>query len=111
MAFKMEFIAFKIDISSISKCIVDIDVDYTLRARAKMLLNLWTYDFYDTTLSTVKQLWFVKKILYPRSPLHCPLTIYETVEQKFHEPSSFGVWTRLNSSNERAMISSEMEFV
>ena len=42
--FKLDFIVFKVDIVT--------DVVMTLPVRAKMLCNVWSYDFYDTTLST-----------------------------------------------------------
>ena len=40
---KWDFIAFKMNIISLRKRIVDTDVV----VRAKVLLNVWSYDFYD----------------------------------------------------------------
>ena len=49
---KGNFIVFKMNIMSIRKRIVDTDVLITLRVRAKVLLHVWAYDFYDLALST-----------------------------------------------------------
>ena len=49
---KGDFIVFKMNIMSIRKRIVDTDVLMTLRVRTKVLLHVWSYDFYDLTLST-----------------------------------------------------------
>ena len=49
--FKLDFIVFKVNIISIENTLVT-DAVMTLHVRAKMLCNLWSYDFYDTTLST-----------------------------------------------------------
>ena len=45
------------NIISMRKRIVDTGVvnDVTYTVRAKMLLHVWSYDFYDMTLSTEKQ--------------------------------------------------------
>ena len=40
---------------SIRKRIVDTDVVNDITCSAKVLLHVWSYDFYDTTLSTEKQ--------------------------------------------------------
>ena len=40
--FKLDFIAFKVD----RKCMVDMDVAMTLLVPAKVLYNVWLYDFY-----------------------------------------------------------------
>ena len=55
--FNWDFIAFKMNIISMRKRIVDTGVvnDVTYTVRAKMLLHVWSYDFYDMTLSTEKQ--------------------------------------------------------
>ena len=50
--FKLDFIVFKVDIISVEKKYVVTDVVMTLYVRAKMLCNVWSYDFYDMTLST-----------------------------------------------------------
>ena len=47
---KSHFIAFKMSIISIIKRIVDIDV-----VRAKKLLHVWSYEFYDITLISEQQ--------------------------------------------------------
>ena len=47
---KWDFMTFKINIISRRKHIVMLSM--TLRKRAKVLLHVWSYDFYDTTLST-----------------------------------------------------------
>ena len=47
--FKLDFIVFKVNIISIEN---NTDVVMALHVRAKMLCNVWSYDFYDMTLST-----------------------------------------------------------
>ena len=47
---KWDFIAFKVDISR--KHNVVTDGIMTLRAGNQVLCNVWSYDFYDTTLAT-----------------------------------------------------------
>ena len=49
--FKLDFIAFKVEIVSVKRIVVT-DVVMTLHVRAKMLCNVWPYDFYYMTLST-----------------------------------------------------------
>ena len=46
------FIVFKDDIISIEKHNVVTDSVMTLRASNQVLCNVWSYDFYDTTLAT-----------------------------------------------------------
>ena len=46
----LNFITFIIDNISSSKRIVDTDIVYDVRA--KVLLHVWSYEFYDKTLST-----------------------------------------------------------
>ena len=48
---KWDFIAFKVDIISIENNVVT-DGVMTLRASNQVLCNVWSYDFYDTTLAT-----------------------------------------------------------
>ena len=50
--FRLDFIAFKVDNCSTEKCMVDMDVAMTLLVPAKVLYNVWLYDFYNMTLST-----------------------------------------------------------
>ena len=50
---KWDFIAFKMNIISLRKCIADTDVvNDGKRVRTKVLLRVWSYDFYYMTLST-----------------------------------------------------------
>ena len=49
---KWDFIASKMGNILRRKRIADTDVVMTLRLRAKVSLHVWSYDFYDTTLST-----------------------------------------------------------
>ena len=49
---KWDFIAFKVDIISIEKNNLVMDGIMTLRANNQVLCNVWSYDFYDTTLAT-----------------------------------------------------------
>ena len=53
--FKLDFIAFKMNIISIKNILLTLTLSMTLRVRAKALLRVWSYDFYDTTLSTELQ--------------------------------------------------------
>ena len=48
---KWDFIAFKVDIISIENNVIT-DGVMTLRASNQVLCNVWSYDFYDTTLAT-----------------------------------------------------------
>ena len=48
--FKLDIIVFKVDIISVENNTLSIVM--TLRVRAKMLCKVWSYDFYDVTLST-----------------------------------------------------------
>ena len=52
---KWDFIAFKLNIISIRKHIVDTDIVMTLCIRTKVLLYMWSHDFYDMTLFTELQ--------------------------------------------------------
>ena len=54
MTFKIDFIAFKMKITSIRKRIAEKDAvnDVTVHVRAEVLLHVWSHDCYDTTLST-----------------------------------------------------------
>ena len=53
---KWDFIAFKMNIISMRNRIIDLDgVNDVSRIPAKLLLHVWLYDFYDTTLSTEYQ--------------------------------------------------------
>ena len=49
---KQDFIDFKMHIISVRKHIVDMHIVMTLHVHAKVLLHIWSYDFYDMTLST-----------------------------------------------------------
>ena len=49
---KWVFIVFKVDIISIEKHNVVTDGVMTLRASNQVLCNVWSFDFYDTTLAT-----------------------------------------------------------
>ena len=46
-----DFIAFKINIISIRERIVDTDVVNDVTLSTKVLLHVWSYDFYNMTLS------------------------------------------------------------
>ena len=46
------------------KCMVDMDVVMTLLVPTKVLLHVWSYDIYDTTLSTAYQLRHMIFFLY-----------------------------------------------
>ena len=50
--FKLDFIAFKVQQLFNRKCMADMDVVMTLLVLAKVLYNVWLYDFYNMTLST-----------------------------------------------------------
>ena len=62
---KWGFVIFKINNISIREWIVDTDVvnDVTCTVRAKVLLYVWSYDFYDMTLSTDSNMTFTFSIL------------------------------------------------
>ena len=49
---KWDFITFKINIISRRKLIVDTDFVKRLRVHAKVLLHMWSCDFYDMLLFT-----------------------------------------------------------
>ena len=49
---KWDYIAFKVDIISIENITLSRTVSMTLRASNQVLCNVWSYDFYDTTLAT-----------------------------------------------------------
>ena len=48
---KWEFIAFKANIISIRKRIVDTEVVNDVTSTHHLLLHMWSYNFYDTMLS------------------------------------------------------------
>ena len=50
--FKLDFIAFIVENCSTETCMVDMNVVMTLLVSAKVLYNVWSYDFYNMTLST-----------------------------------------------------------
>ena len=50
--FKWDYIAFKMIIISIGNALLTRTLSMTLRLRAKVLLPVWSYDFYDMTLSS-----------------------------------------------------------
>ena len=52
---KCDFIAFKMNIISIGNALLTQTLSMTLRVRAKVLLHVWSYDFYDMTLTTESQ--------------------------------------------------------
>ena len=43
--FKLDFVAFEVD-----NCSTDLDIVMTLLVPAKVLCNVWPYNFYDITL-------------------------------------------------------------
>ena len=47
-----DFIAFKLSFISIFIALLTRTLSMTLHVRAKVLLHVWSYDFYDTTLPT-----------------------------------------------------------
>ena len=49
---KWDFISFKVIITPIRQRIADRTLSMTLCIRAKVLLRVWSNDFYDITLST-----------------------------------------------------------
>ena len=49
---KWDFIAFKMNIISIRNALLTPTLTMRLRVRAKVVLHVWSYDFYDMTLST-----------------------------------------------------------
>ena len=53
---KLDSIAFKMDnVSSIENALLTLTLSMTLRLRAEVLLHVWSYDFYDKTVSTEEQ--------------------------------------------------------
>ena len=53
---KWDFIAFKMNIISKRKHIVDIDVVNDVKCKCQSVITcVWSFDFYDTMLSTEKQ--------------------------------------------------------
>ena len=51
VCFKWDFITLKVDIVSVE----NVDTDGIITLRDKVLRNLWSYDFYDMTLSIKEQ--------------------------------------------------------
>ena len=49
---KCDFIAFKMNIISIRNILFTRTLSMTLRVGVKVLSHMWSYDFYDMTLST-----------------------------------------------------------
>ena len=49
---KMDFTAFKMSFISVRNALLTRTLSTTLGLRAKVLLHVWSYDFYDMTLST-----------------------------------------------------------
>ena len=50
---KWDLIAFRMKISQLENVLLTRTLLMTLRLRAKILVHIWVYDFYDTTLSSV----------------------------------------------------------
>ena len=63
-----DFIAFKMNIISIRKHLLTQTLSMTLLVHTKVLLHVWSYDFYDSTLSTELQRRHMIK-LFPEDPV------------------------------------------
>ena len=49
---KWDFVTFKMNLFKYENALLTPTLSMTSRVRAKVLLHVWSYDFYDMTLST-----------------------------------------------------------